>query len=185
MKIHFITGNPHKLKEVQTYFDDSGFSIAAADFQFREIQTSDQHQIVFDKARQAFQVIREPLIVDDTAIFFDGFRNFPGTFTSELVKSIGIGNILKLIEDNHPAYFKTLIVYKDENTEEAFEGIINGKISMSITANNQLAPFGDIFIPDGYAEPLNRLISNNNVSHRYLATQKLINHLKERVNERV
>ena len=41
-------------------------------------------KVVLEKARTAFKKLKKPLIVDDTAIYFEEYKNFPGTYTNSV-----------------------------------------------------------------------------------------------------
>ena len=38
---------------------------------------------------QAYKILKKPLITDDTAIYFEGYPGFPGTFTKFVFQGLG------------------------------------------------------------------------------------------------
>jgi XTP/dITP diphosphohydrolase len=64
-----------------------------------EEQVEDQEKIAVAKAKQAWEVLQKPLLVDDGAIFFHKYKNFPGTFTKFIYKGLGDEGIERLMDD--------------------------------------------------------------------------------------
>lgn len=147
----FVTGNQKKLEEAKKILEPSRIKVIGKELELEEPRSFDQTWVVLTKAKQAFDKLEKPLIVDDTAIYFEAYNNFPGTFTEYLFKAIGYEGILKLLEGkNKKAFVQSLICYIDSNQSRVFEGRLNGRITDKIS--DQKIPgleFSSIFISEG------------------------------------
>ena len=152
-EIYYVTGNEGKFEEVKNFIQRHQPSICLkqCDIDLIEQQTTDQKSIAMSKAKQGWEKIGKPLLVDDSGIYFEKYKNFPGTMTKFLFEGIGFDGILKLVEGNNRACFLLHMVYVDgPNSFKIFEGRCDGQV---ITPPDLLAhprlPYDDIFLPDG------------------------------------
>lgn len=184
-QIEFCTGNKSKLEEANQFIRSkiSDVDLIQNAIKFSELQSLSQEEILIDKMRQAIPKVKGPFIIDDTGIYFNKYKNFPGTLTKFVIKSLGIEGIKKLISNtDNTAYFKTTILYSTDGLEyKMFDGILEGKIVIKDDKiDNNDFPFSSIFIPTGYDQYLIDINQNNNfIDHRKKALDKLITYLKE------
>ena len=153
MKIYYVTGNDGKFEEVSRFVrqENVALELIQARLPITEIQSMDQKEVALDKARQAFAQLKKPLLVDDAAIYFEKYNQFPGVFTRYIYTGIGMEGMFKLTQPGDRAYFLLYLVYVDElGRAQVFEGRQGGRIvhPAQFTAHPDL-PFDDIFIPDG------------------------------------
>ena len=76
-KVTFITGNPKKAEFLAKYL---GLVVAHQKIDLDEIQSLDLRAIAGHKARQAFEVIGSPVLVEDVGLTFKSLGNLPGSF---------------------------------------------------------------------------------------------------------
>ncbi len=160
MKLCYVTGNNGKFEEVRDFlaYEHSPVQIEQAPLPMFEIQSMDQKAVALDKARQAYAVLKRPLIVDDAAIYFNKYNQFPGVFTRYVYMGIGMDGMFKLVNPGDRAYFLLYLVYVDaQGREQIFEGRCDGVIVRpTVFKAHPDLPFDDIFLPDGsdlsYAE---------------------------------
>ena len=76
-KLYFVTSNEEKAEEARMILE-MPVEIRKADLV--EIQSLDLKEIVKDKARQAFEIVGESVIVDDVGFFLEAWNGFPGPF---------------------------------------------------------------------------------------------------------
>ena len=179
-KIHFITGNKSKFKEAKLILSD--ITLIQKDLKLTEPKTLNQEEVVLEKAKQAFKKLRKPVLVDDTGIYFEEFKSFPGTYTKTLFKAIGFKGVERLLKNaNRKAHFKTLLCYKDKKTTKIFEGIWKGKIISNISKMfNPDWEYNSIFIPKNFKKPLSEISLEERAkhSHRKKAFNSFIKYLK-------
>jgi len=163
-EIYFISGNKSKFEEARQIAEEAGITISHGNLELTEIKSLSQEEVVLDKARRAFEKLKKPVIVDDTGIYFEQYKDFPGTFTKFLFRAIGFEGVEKLLENkNRNAFFKTMICYKDSEREKIFSGVWKGKIIEE--ASKKFNPdwqYNSIFMP----EDCNKLLSEMSMEER-------------------
>lgn len=129
MKIKVVTSNPHKAEEIAEFFRDCA-EVMHIDLDCPEFKQDDVGEIARGKAAYAFDLVKEPLIVDDTAFVIDGLNGFPGPYAAYVHKTIGNRGILALMEGVtvRTAHFETAIAYAYREGIRVFKGTLNGKI---------------------------------------------------------
>src|SRR5690554_5977386 len=106
-KIYYATSNPVKFEEVSKFFKEyPEIELKQFTKELFEIQSENQKEIALLKAEQAWEMLQQPVIVDDSGIFFHKYHNFPGTFTKFIYQSLGMKNIEKLYEVGDIASFR-------------------------------------------------------------------------------
>jgi non-canonical purine NTP pyrophosphatase (RdgB/HAM1 family) len=180
--IYFITGNSKKLEEAKKAFDGGDFDIRSVDIGLFEIQTLDQKMISKSKAEQAFNKLNQPIMVDDSGIFFKKYNNFPGALTKHIVEGLGFENLLKLVDKNDEAEFKTVITYKDNEKEISVEGVVGGNLTKLV--NDKISfetPFSSVFMVKGIGKLLKDLNNDElkTYSSRGIALSKLRRELEK------
>lgn len=178
-KIYFVTGNKSKFKEAKLLLKN--INLVQKDLKLNEIKTLDQEKVLLEKAKQAFKKLNKPVLVDDTAIYFENYENFPGTYTKSLFKSLGFKGVERLLKNvDRKAHFKTLICYKDSKTTKIFSGVWKGKIVAQVSKMfNPDWQYNSVFIPDGFKKPLSEisLEARAKKSHRKKAFDNLKKYL--------
>ena len=152
-EIYYVTGNPGKFDEVKRYIElhEPTIEIKQFNADIPEPQTLDQVFIAKHKARAAWQLLKKPLIVDDSGIFFDAYKNFPGTLTKFVYHGIGFEGIFALTDKNNIATMRLTLIYCDgPDSMEVFSGVCPGSIikPTDFTTHPTL-PWDAIFLPDG------------------------------------
>lgn len=129
MNICIVTSNTNKVSEVAEYFRGIA-TIEHVSMQCPEYRSSSIAEIATKKAEYAYQVIRRPLIADDTGFFIRSLSGFPGPYAAYVHDTIGNNGILKLLEGEEDRYgwFETVIAYTDGIQIETFSGRLDGEI---------------------------------------------------------
>src|SRR3990167_8283134 len=182
--LYFVTSNESKYLEAKNIGKSFGVNIVQKNIEIAEIKSIDQDQVIQKLARSAYGNIKKPLIVDDTAIYFQEYYNFPGTYTKFLFKTIGLSGIKKLVKDRSGAFWRCCIAHIDNDDLIIFDGKLEGKLHFSgnkkINISNHDWPYDDIFFPKGFSIPLSKLRTKERLklSHRSIAIKKLFKYLK-------
>ncbi len=151
-KIYFVSSNPGKINEVMSHLKKFGIEVIGKEMELQELNSEDQIKISSEKAKAAAKIIGKPLIVEDTAVYFEAYRNFPGTHPKFIYKTIGFEGIFKLLEGKtRIALIKTVVSYCEPGKEpRIFSGTCKGRITEKvIEPAEEKLPFDAIFIPDG------------------------------------
>ena len=143
----FVTGNEKKLQEARQILSPYGLEIVGAPFSMLEVQLDSPQEVVLHKARQAYEHFKKRLIVDDTALYFDGYPCFPGTYTKAMVRTLGAFGLNKLFEENQGARFVSYVCLFDGEAH-LFEGSWPGKLVKGELLEGHW-PYNSMFLPEG------------------------------------
>ncbi|MEK6818361.1 MAG: non-canonical purine NTP pyrophosphatase, partial [Nanoarchaeota archaeon] len=97
-----------------------GFGVVGQKLDIIEPREEDPEKVVIEKAVQALQQLKKPLIVEDSGIFIEALNGFPKTFVHFALDTLGIKNILKLMDgvENRNAEFRQSLSYIEPGMNE-------------------------------------------------------------------
>ena len=179
-KVCFVTGNEEKAAEVSQILGRSGIEIEQVSLDLDEIQDRDVEKVAVDKARKAFEILKRPLITEDTGLIIKSMNDYPGTLIKYFYYAIGLRGIVDFLKGkDRSASAETVFVYADEKGIKTFRGIVKGKISENVSPVKAFV-WDPIFIPEGYSVTFADMGTEekNRISHRKLALDKLAEFLK-------
>ncbi len=180
-EIYYVTSNAGKFDEVKRYIEanEPTIELVQCAIDLPEPQSLDQKYIAECKAKAAWNTLKKPLIIDDSGVFFEGYRDFPGTMTKFVYHGIGFDGIFALTKKNNKARMNLHLVYCDgEDSMQSFEATCEGKIIQpeSFDAPPTL-PWDAIFLPNGssktYAE-LRGTPQENKYLYRIVALKRFL-----------
>ncbi len=189
MKIVFATNNQHKLKEIRKAIGNKHEIVSLKDIGFEE-DIPETHDTLNDNASEkAFHIYNKfklNCFADDTGLEIDVLDGEPGVYSARYAGENPSfeDNMNKVLDKmqgktNRSAKFKTIISLIIDGEETQFEGICPGTIMTEKYGNTGFG-YDPIFMPNGFQETFSELSldKKNKISHRGLATKKLINFLK-------
>jgi len=187
-KIVFATNNRHKLDEIRKITEGKIEILSLDDIGCHdEIEetgnTFEENALI--KARFIKNKYGYDCFAEDTGLEVDALGNAPGVYSARYAGKAcsDEDNINKLLDnltdiENRKARFRTVIALLMNGKEYFFEGEIKGHI---INEKRGSAGFGydPVFVPKGYDQTFAELGKEikNRISHRAIATQKLVNFL--------
>ena len=187
-KIVFATNNQHKLDEIRKITEGKIEILSLNDIGSNdEIEetgnTLEENALI--KARFIKNKYGYDCFAEDTGLEVEALGNAPGVYSARYAGDAcrDEDNIKKLLDNlkgiaNRKARFRTVIALLMNNEEYFFEGEIKGHI---IDEKRGFAGFGydPIFVPEGYDQTFAELGEEikNRISHRSIATQKLVDFL--------
>lgn len=172
-ELHFVTGNPVKYEEASSFFAKHAphITLKQLDVDLVEIQTLDQTAIAVDKARQAWNLLKKPVMVDDTCVYFERYQDFPGTMTKFVYKTLGLDGIFKLMETGDRMSIRIVLVFMDgEDSCTIIEDTVHGTFDKTqrLDLHRREAPFDTVFMPDGIEKTMDILrLNNEDEQYRY------------------
>ncbi|CAM1508527.1 Fc.00g053750.m01.CDS01 [Cosmosporella sp. VM-42] len=98
--VNFITGNANKLKEVKAILEPE-IEVRSEALDLEEVQGT-LEEVTEYKVRKAAELIRGPVIVEDTALCFNALSGLPGPYIKWFMTSIGhqgLNNLLAAYAD--------------------------------------------------------------------------------------
>ena len=182
-RLHFniATSNIHKVKEFSVALSSLNICVRKVALDLVEPQANTLEEVAKFKARQAYEKIKKPVLVEDSGLFIHALNGFPGVYSSYVFKTIGNEGILKLMEgkENREATFKSVVALAlGKNDIKLFVGECNGMISEKARGKAGFG-FDPIFIPAGHDKTFAEDYEmKNKLSHRKQAIQKLVEFLK-------
>ena len=180
MKLKVITSNPGKVAEYQKAFDKLGIEMEHYRLPYDEVQTSDLEEVVNKGMDEIIAKGVRNFIVDDTGLFIDALRGFPGVWSAYAQKTIGNDGILKLMNgvEDRGAEFRCCIGCDIDGKRIVVTGVCRGVITEAAKGIDGFG-YDPIFSPDGkltFAEM--SVDDKNKISHRGNAVRLLIDALK-------
>ncbi len=184
----FATNNNHKLEEISAILG-SKFSIESLKQNNIYDDIPETGNTLQENALQKAKFVHERLnkncFADDTGLEVFALNNEPGVKSaryagepSDMHKNINL--LLKNMEQisNRNAQFRTVIALIFNGETFFFEGHIEGHITDKQYGSNGFG-YDSIFVPKGYNCTFAELSADikNSISHRAIATQKLVNFL--------
>jgi len=119
--LYFATGNKGKIESLKNYFKSLNYeiNIQAIDLDLIEPQENSVKEVSITKAKQAFEKLKKPVIVNDGGVCIEALNGFPGVYTKYICHTIGAKGILKLLENekNRNAYFQSTTSFVNEKGE--------------------------------------------------------------------
>ena len=147
-KLTFITGNPGKAKYLGDYFH---LPVEHIKLDLKEIQSVDLKEVVEDKARRAYDIVKSPVLVEDVSLTFKALKALPGPLIKWFLETLGNEGLCQLLNgfDNRDALAEVEFAICDESGVHTFSGSIEGSIA---NAPKGEMGFGwdPVFIPKGY-----------------------------------
>ncbi len=145
--ITFITGNQSKADYLAKYL---GFPVQHHKLDLVEIQSLDLRDIVEHKVKQAYDVIKSPVLVEDVSLEFEALGRLPGTFIKFFIEEVPFEVICSLVDGkSRKATARCVFGYYDGKQLELFEGSLAGEIANTPSGDNGFG-WDKIFIPEGY-----------------------------------
>ena len=180
MKIRFMSGNEHKINEVQRILDPIGVDIVPVSRKIEELQTQDVHALVRDKLIKAFREIGRPLFVEHTGLYLSGLNGLPAGLTQifwDRLEARRFSNLVTALGDVK-VIAKSVLGYCDGRQMHLFEGAIEGKVPPE-PAGPRDFQWDCVFIPDGYTKTFAEMgTEKDDVSMRRIALDSFAAHLK-------
>lgn len=183
--LHFASGNENKFLEIERLVEkETNIQILFSKILIKEIQSDSIIEVAEDKVKNAFKIIKKPLIVEDDGLFIEDLNGFPGIYSSFVFNTIGNKGILDLLRDNKKrrANFLSIFSFFDGKTIETFSGETSGYITTKISPSGW--GFDPIFQPINENQTYGQInmIKKNEISHRSKALRKFLKWYKINCN---
>jgi XTP/dITP diphosphohydrolase len=190
MKLVFATHNRGKLQEIKMLLPSNIGIISLDDLHCNEeieetADTLEGNAII--KARYIKQKYGFDCFADDSGLEVEALNGAPGVYSARYAgpEQIAENNMAKLLHEmkdatNRKACFKTVIALIYKGKEYYFEGVIQGEITPTKEGTKGFG-YDPVFKPFGYTHTFAQMdiTQKNNISHRALAVNKLVDFLKQ------
>jgi XTP/dITP diphosphohydrolase len=197
MKICFATNNSKKIEEVKAALPSNIQLVSLKEIGCIEEIPETTPTIEGNseqKAMYIYQNYHTNCFADDTGLEIEALNGEPGVssamYADEIVGSFrdskeNMKLVLKNLNEqaekgntNRNAQFKTVFTLVLDGQKQQFEGIIKGKIIEEAKGKDGFG-YDPIFVPNGYDKTFAEmsLSEKNKISHRAIATKKLVDFL--------
>lgn len=190
--IVFASSNEGKTKEIKSLLENEFKVVNLLDIGCTEEipETTDTFEgNALQKSTYVLENYQLDCFADDSGLEVEALNGEPGVYSARYSGSRDNEKNIKLLLsklngiNNRKAQFRTVISLLLDGKNYFFEGIIKGEI---ISEKRGKGGFGydPIFIPEGYNETFAELDVSikNKISHRAIATKKMIAFLKQKEN---
>jgi XTP/dITP diphosphohydrolase len=128
MAIRFVTGNPHKLEQIAAVLDQP---LIQTDIDLPEIQAVTVQDVIEQKARAAYQMVGEPVLVEDTSLRFVAWNGLPGALIKWFLTTVGNEGLCQMLAtyDDKRAIAEAVLGYFDGHEFLTFSGKVAGTIA--------------------------------------------------------
>lgn len=176
----YITGNPGKARLLSLYLD---FPVVHRSIDLMEIQSLDGAEIIAYKAREAYQQVGSPVLVEDTSLRFLALGKLPGPLIKWFLAELGTEGLCRLLDgfSDRSAVAEVQVGLYDGQTFQAFSGTRTGSIAHAPRGSNGFG-WDAIFIPTGHEKTWAEMTDEEAraTSMRRIALKKLETYLKSK-----
>ena len=155
-KITYITCNWAKIASARQTLEPLGYIVDNIKLDTPEIQADDVTEVAKYSAKWAAEKLNIPVLKNDTGLFVNALKGFPGVYTHYATDTIGETGLLKLLEESNDrsAYFKESIAYCEPGKDPViFEGITKGRIDTKKSGTYGMT-WDSVFIPESEEKTL-------------------------------
>lgn len=162
MTITFVTTNKGKVESLRRKLPKK-IEIESMPIELPELQAGSASEVVFEKAKEAYKILKKPLLIHDGSFHIIALNGFPGAYIKYILKTINIQGIMKMMTDvtDRECYFEDALAYTEDGKHiEIFTSRNNGTIAYTIDMQNKERAWSDlwkVFIPNGSEKTLSAM----------------------------
>ncbi len=191
MKLVFASNNKNKITEIKALLPSIFKILSLEDIGCTEEIEETENTIAGNAKLKADYITKKygyDCFADDTGLEVDALNGAPGVYSARYAgENVTYeDNVQKMLKEmkgreNRNAQFKTVIALNLGAKQSLFEGICKGEITNEKHGNDGFG-YDPIFRPSGFKQTFAEmnLKEKGLISHRGLATKKLIEFLKEK-----
>ena len=176
----FITSNISKAEQLSWHL---GIELKHMAAEVPEIQSLSLLEVVEHKAKEAYKVVKGPVLVEDTSLVFNALGKLPGPLIKWFLHELDNEGLCRLLDNysDRSAIASVLFGYYDGNKLYTFDGQTKGMI-----ANQPKGELGfgwdPVFIPSNYDKTWAEMTmeEQSDSSMRRIALSKLEAFLKDK-----
>lgn len=156
------------------------FPVEHIDLDLTEIQSLDTDKIIEHKVKEAYTIMKKPVLIEDVSLTFTALGKLPGPLIKWFLESIHTEGLCRLLDnyEDRSAIASVTFAFYDGKTTKLFHGDMQGSIAKSPQGNG----FGwtPIFIPKGWTKSYGEMTlqEQKETSMRRIAVEKINNYLK-------
>ena len=171
-----VTTNKDKLAEINEIL---GTNHKVSKIDIPEIQSLDLDEVISAKAKNAYQKIKKPVLVEDISLEIKSLKGLPGPFIKFFLNTVGTEGTVKLVgKGKTDTKVTAAVAIYDGKIFKIFKGIVHGTLSPKDRGAGGFG-FDKVFIPKGYGQTYAEMPTSlkNQISHRAKALRKVKKYL--------
>lgn len=175
-EIILVTSNKDKLAEINQIL---GTNHQVSKIDIPEIQSLDLDEVITQKAKDAYQKLKKPILVEDISLEIHALGGLPGTFVKFFLESLGTEGTVKLVgRAKTDTTVTAAVAIYDGKSLKIFKGKVHGTLSRKNRGTGGFG-FDKVFISQGYEQTYAQMPPSlkNQISHRALALKKFKKYL--------
>ncbi|MEX1052537.1 MAG: non-canonical purine NTP pyrophosphatase [Patescibacteria group bacterium] len=148
-RLTLVTSNPGKINQVELFL---GIPFDVGEIKDKaEIQSLSVAEVVRDKAVKAHKELRKPVLVEDTSLIFNAWKDLPGPLIDSFLKTVGNEGMIQMLSTykNKRAKAISALAYFDGYELYVFQAHVNGTIADEPKGDRGFG-WDYIFIPSGH-----------------------------------
>jgi XTP/dITP diphosphohydrolase len=181
LKFIFATSSKHKFAEAKTILSAYGIHPTMLSIKGNEVQKDDISEIAHLAVESVKPVRGGFIFLEDSGLYIDALKGFPGPYSSYTLRTIGLTGVLKLMsgEKSRTAHFDSAVGLRYPGGTRLFKARIGGTITDSPRGVYGFG-FDPLFVPDGESKTLAEMdiTKKCSVSHRGLAMRQMAEWLR-------
>jgi len=147
MNVTFITGNTNKAEFLSKHL---GLDIGHRKVELDELQSLNLRVVTEHKVKQAFDVVKSPVLVEDIGFTIKALGGLPGPFIKWFIQEVGYEGLCRLADPDPERIATTSVCYAffDGQTLKLFEGELHGSMPQNPRGDDGFG-WNCVFIPKG------------------------------------
>lgn len=160
---------------------EHGYELEHIKTSYPEIQADRIEDTIVPGLRWLMERYDRPLMIDDSGLFIDALKGFPGVYSAYVFKTLGCDGILKLMQgvSERSARFECCIGFMVPGGEPHISrGVAKGSISKEKAGSGGFG-YDPVFVPEGYSKTYAQfeIAEKNKISHRGRAIEAFLKEL--------
>ncbi len=169
----FVTGNLNKVHWLEVFL---GAKVAHKSLDLEEIQSLDPQKVIAHKTKQAYAILKRPVLVEDTSLRFNALGKLPGPFIKFFLEELGNTGLCNLVSTYTDKTAEASVIYGYYNGQQIKYFQATKKGTIAINPRGEMGHGWDpIFIPQGsnksYGEMTQQEYESDDVSLRKKAVK--------------
>lgn len=128
MLFYYVTSSSSKIASAKRHLSPYGLDVEQKFLDMVEIQSHLGEEILKHKAEQAFDFLKQPLIVSDHFWYIPALRGFPGAYMKHVNEWFTPEDFLNLIQpyEDRSVFIEEFLCFTDGKEKKLFRQKING-----------------------------------------------------------
>lgn len=180
-KIIYVTGNPKKVELASRFIT---IPMEHRDIDLVEIQSLSFEEVVEHKVKEAYRIVQEPVMVQDSGVCYNALGGLPGPFVKWFVQALGTkGDLCRLLDpyEDRSAVAVSCVGFYDGENLKIITTKANGHVAkIPPEGGDRWHGWSDSFIYEGVDKPWALLTKEeqNKVSMTGVALKQMEEYLK-------